>query len=197
MKKIIAIGGRIGHGKDTAAVILADALRASGRTVRVVAFADALKDMLTAMYSLDARTFSDRALKETPIAGLGFTPRAFMQVCGAAMRDAWRDLTRTIPRERLPMAVALGPWISALHQRMSDFAEDFVVVTDVRYEDEAAWLRCHGARMYFIDAGLRVRSDDSHSSEKLGYSHFDETIFNNGALEEFALAVRGVAAQVA
>lgn len=136
--KLIGIAGKAGSGKDT----VANRLVEKHGFVRY-AFADPIKRGLDAMFGLDANYFEDRSLKELPIPRLGDkSPRQLAQWLGT---EYGRHL------------VADDLWVR-LAEREFDYYRNMnetsffsrthwyrgMVVPDVRFENEADWIRSKG-----------------------------------------------------
>jgi len=147
---ILGLSGSAGVGKDTAASYLE-----KEHGFVPYAFADPLRNMLEALLvesNLDYAYIYERQLKEQPIPGLGFSFRHLAQTLGtewgrALAEDFWLRLAE----------MSLGLPDAPIHDR--------IVITDVRYPNEAAWVQHHGgrvARIYRPTAAVRA-----HTSETL------------------------------
>jgi hypothetical protein len=163
MVKLIGICGYARSGKDTAAT----ALTGKGWTRK--AFADALKqDAATALRSSIIAGhhnppkdefmpwFTDPALKET------FRP--FMVEYGRAMRNIYPTY-----------------WIERLALEIEP--EKCYVITDVRYANEADWVRSRGGKVVEI---VRPGVGPANNEEKNSMEAFkpDAHVYNNGTVEE-------------
>lgn len=166
---IVGIVGRAGVGKDEAALHLC---RRYG-FVRA-AFADSLKDMLAhhlTLRSIDYAHLFEPELKNTPIPGIGISARELMQRAGDAFRAADEDYWVKALADTLGMAGPATAW-APVHDR--------IVVADVRYPNEAAWVHQAGGMLVRLvrDSATPVRT---HSSEQftdvLPSAH---TLVNNG-----------------
>lgn len=165
---IVGLCGPAGVGKDTAA----DYLVHHQGFVRY-AFADPLRDMIEALLvsaGLDYAYIYERHLKEQPIPGLDISYRQLAQTLGTEWgrgltEDLWLRLA----------ALNLGLPLAPVHDR--------IVITDVRFPNEAAWVESHQGRVVRI-----FRSSDAvrpHISEQLveaikPWTHID----NTGHLDE-------------
>ena len=158
--RLIGLAGRAGVGKSTVARLLCEQ-----HAFVEVALAAPIKRALSALLDLPAATFDDPATKETPIPWLRNTsPRRLMQTLGTGWGrqmiadDLWRILaerhitTLTAQAERLHISG--------------------IVVSDLRYPDEADWLRTLGGTVWHIvrtappvgahcsEAGVRAQPGD-------------------------------------
>lgn len=152
---LVGLTGRAGAGKDTAAAHLEAAHR-----FHAVAFADVINDLaqvLLECWDVDYAALHERALKEQPIYCMpgAPSPRQIKQDMGDLGRrwhaDFWvRAAARRLGLDDLPRS-------APVHDR--------IVVTDVRYPNEAAWLAGLGGVL------LRLRRPSApavraHSSEQ-------------------------------
>lgn len=183
---IIGIAGHAGAGKDTVATLLQERRRDIARA----AFADALKAEAAQAFGVDVATFCDPATKEIPSRALAaarcseplfvrhlgsltwfaeLRPRTVMQQWGdyrkAADPDYWvRRIEPAVGAARVAGAAAL-------------------VITDVRYPNEVAWLRAHGGVLWrVVRPGPKPRV--GHTSEwALSQVEADVTLPNDGYFE--------------
>ena len=150
--KLIGLTGPAGSGKDTVADILCEQ---HGYTR--LALSDPLRDGLKAMLGLTENQFHDRTIKETPIGWIGQSPRQLLQTLGTE----WGR-----------HHVADDLWLRVANQRIADIANHWeyitgIVITDIRFPNEAAWLAERGGQLWHIDrpsAGLNGRAGQ-HASE--------------------------------
>jgi hypothetical protein len=167
---IIGLCGAAGSGKDTAAAHLV-----SVHGFEALAFADPINDMLALAldnYGIDHAVLHDRALKEQPLAGVPGqpSPRELKQRLGDAFRGVdpdWfaHDLAHRAGLHDLPRS-------APVHDR--------IVITDVRYPNEAALVRRLGGVLIHLqrDSAAPVRA---HTSEEwAGLLDADISLVNNG-----------------
>jgi hypothetical protein len=170
--QLIGLVGPAGVGKDTVRHMLEDNFDFEG-----LAFADPLRAMLAPL--LDQvhehhAHLADRDLKEHPIESLGTSGRHLMQTLG--------DWGRAIEPDW---------WVRILGQRVRHLhALDVrrVVVSDVRFANEADWVRSQGGKLWRISR--TTHAVRAHSSEQAHNDiACDLTIDNNGTLDELWLRV--------
>lgn len=171
--KIIGLHGRARCGKDT----VADLLRRHHEFSKL-AFAGPIKDMLIGA-GLCRREDLDGADKEKPLPHLGVSPRQLMQTLGT-------NWGRDIIRKDL--------WILRADQAMQQYVKfaAAVVFTDVRFENEAEYVRSLGGAIWHIARPLPGNVTALHQSEwtlpiKPGTDSF---IDNSAGLEQLADAVK-------
>lgn len=141
MKKIIALMGQKGSGKDTAAKAFID------QGYEGFAFADPIKRYIERTFNIPYDILNNRRLKETVLEEhwCDLSPRRLMQLVGDAFRlhdkNYWVDLT----------------------EQLIIKCESPVVVTDLRYPNEYDMIRKHNGTIYKVtrDTGLV----DTHDSE--------------------------------
>lgn len=167
---LIGITGRAGTGKDTTADFLVET-----HGFVKIAFADPLRDGVKAMFGLSDEDLNNRAKKEAQIDWLGCSPRYAMQTLGT---DWGREMIHpnlwlNITRRRVDRIMAMSPC-----QNING-----IVISDVRFENEADWIRSMGGRILHISrkqAGLEGGAA-SHISEQAIPIHLgDHAIINNG-----------------
>ena len=144
--RLIGLCGAAGAGKDTAAAYLE---RRYG--FARFAFADPLRD--AALVILQHAGVSDqwltqRELKEHPIAGLGWSARQLMQHLGT---EGVRSLDPDAWIRILQLRAGLG--------ELDTPVADRIVITDVRFANEAAWLMERGGML------LRIVRDEPVGAE--------------------------------
>jgi hypothetical protein len=118
---IIGIAGRARHGKDTLAGYL---VRHHG--FHQLAFADPIVDGIIAMLDVPVEYRTIR--KEEVIPALGFSYRKAAQTLGT---EWGRNL------------IDPDLWVKVMCNRIAEMADvnDRIVISDVRFENEAAWIR--------------------------------------------------------
>lgn len=158
---LIGIGYRAGSGKDT----VANYLR-SNYAFKRAAFADRLKYVVVRLLDLNewqedevfTREFKDE------LQDFGLTGGQILQRVGVALREA-------IP----------GCWI-ACAQIKSKLVYNHIVVTDVRFEDEAAHIKQLGGELWEV---RRPVAHDTHVSETSGTKiQWDRVIHNTGTIAD-------------
>lgn len=192
--KVIGLMGGAGCGKSTTRHAM---FSLCGRSVRTVdaSFASPLKNVCIDAFDLTHDQVHDGRLKETVDDRWGVTPRQIMQVVGTELF-----------RERLPEALpelGLGNgtlWVKHMETRLDRLkkgpqgSDTLVIIDDVRFPDEVAMLRRHGAYILLVtreQAGSTAGAA-GHSSERLDPAMCDARIDNSGSMEDLesqALAV--------
>lgn len=124
---IIGINGIAGAGKDTIANMVALSLdRDNGFKVKTFAFADRLKQASAVVFGVPLEHFYDRIKKEEVVPFWNMSPRQMAQKMGTeACRQGIRD----------------DIWFKALHQEIMASGVDVAFITDVRFDNEALYIR--------------------------------------------------------
>jgi len=193
---IVGIGGRKRSGKDEVAAVL-ERRYGFGR----FAFSDALIDVCHILFGTPtreeraARPDLGTALFRLPAGPRGgscpmMSARAIWQWFGTeVMRARWPDIWILALRRGIAGAFWMTP------REISRSTSHHVVVTGVRFENEAAWIKSVGGLLWRVDRpGL---PDDAHASEHglSDWTDWDEVIQNDGTLSELeALVVKGFVA---
>ncbi len=184
---LIGLCGAAGSGKSATADILC---REYGFVA--AAFADTLRDMLCAMLTdqgIDHAWVTEPRLKERPTPQLGVSGRQLMQTLGDWGRGLDANWWVDALARRIGLAEGLPPGTAPVHDR--------IVITDVRYPNEAAWLRQRGGVLVHLSrdsAGpARPHSSEQHHAT-LGA---DVGLANHGpTLAGLAGVVRGLCADL-
>jgi hypothetical protein len=173
---IIGLAGRAGVGKDT----VAEQLRDAG-FIRF-AFAEPLRQMLVAhldLHGFNPYWINDRGFKETTLPVFGRSVRQHLQTMGAALRQDDPDY-----------------WVRCLALRAGlvdgrQPAGDRIVISDVRYRNEASWIRSRGGRIVRVLRHVDPVAD--HESERqVDHMAADLTIVNDGTLDDLRAQVAQV-----
>lgn len=169
---LIGLSGKKRSGKDTFAAELVE-----NHGFTRVAFADPLRDVAYELapyvtpncYRLDdlVDAYGWDVAKEMPEA------RRILQDLGQAVRQLDRDF-----------------WLNAAKRTVYDLIARgrSVVITDVRYQNEAGWLSTAGWLVRIERPGLE--SADQHPSETDldDYDYFGETVVNDGTVDDLRRA---------
>ena len=165
---LIGIAGRARSGKDTVANFIVAAI--GGYRYN---FADPIRAMLTPL-GVDMSDPYWQARKEEPIPALGVSPRRMMQTLGT-------EWGRQLINPDL--------WLIMAHQRLLQSGPG-MVISDVRFDNEAAWIRKHGGRIIHV-IRPEAKAIEAHASEDgIEVLDTDVRLFNSGTLEELQLSVR-------
>lgn len=162
---LIGLAGPARSGKDTAARYLAAQYQ-----LLTYAFAMPLKAALQVMFNLTVEQL-DGALKEQPLAWLGKSPRELLQTLGT-------EWGRSLVHPELWLRLAAEN-LANLASENQDWHAGFVI-SDVRFENEAAWIRQRGGLV------LHIRRPDAqavnpHASESGIARHALDMVVNNDA----------------
>ena len=190
--KLIGITGRAGSGKDTAGGYLRDFINTrKWRRDRVAglpaddnlmnhfamrdSIAEPLRDM-TAQFGFTRSQITDRELKEQMVAELQYySPRSFMQKLGDMLR------------REFGADVLLKMLVNRMEPRR------FYIITDVRTDDEAAFIRARGGAVIEIEreqAGLFGETGLHITEQGIDPALVYWRIYNNGSLEELQARVK-------
>ena len=168
--RLIGLSGRAGTGKSTIARLLCEQ-----HAFVEIALADPIKRALAAMLDLPRAYLDDPATKETPIAWLrNTTPRRLMQTLGTGWgrQIITDDLWLILARRRIERLTA-----QAEREHIAG-----IVISDLRYADEAAFVRAQGGTIWHI---VRPAPPvEAHSSEAgITAQPGDRTCDNTGDLD--------------
>lgn len=149
---LIGLTGRAGCGKNTAANLLIDT---AGVDALALAFADPMRYMLqellfAAGYHNPSTLLDERRLKETALEPFGCSPRRLMQTLGT-------EWGRQMIKPTL--------WVDLMRQRLERerTAFELIVITDVRFDDEAQLIHTLGGEVWQIERATDAVA--AHTSE--------------------------------
>lgn len=172
---LIGLAGRAGSGKDT----FADALYDHHAFVKT-SFAAPLKLAAQAIFGFSSEQLNDRNLKEAVSDYWGFSPRQALQKLGTeGVRDVFGDSTW------------MKRWALTYHT-MKD--TDHIVVTDVRFNNEAEMIRSLGGTIiHIVRPSNPFGIGTAHRSEQ-GVNHVigDLVVENDGTLKELQDCAIGI-----
>ena len=162
---IIGLTGAIGAGKDTVALMLQEKL---GSVVKLSLKA-ALVQKLVRVFEVDATLFYDRDAKDKPTPLLfGHTPRYVMQTFGT-------DWARNL--------ISPDIWSEYVRRQIPILPSD-VIVTDVRFSNEASMIKEEGGVVWEIvrqNSPYAAVSGVDHEAEKgIDRTLIDATILSHG-----------------
>ena len=160
---VIGFAGKARSGKDTAGKYLVDEyqfLRYS--------FAQPLKDATKIMFHLTDKQIEN---KEKPAEPWGRSPRELYQKVGT-------DIARNID---------VNVWVKGADIFRQENPGRSIVITDVRFSNEAFWIRSHGGVVIFLESKTRgIHEHTGHSSENgLTGKDVDLIMENDGTIEAF------------
>jgi hypothetical protein len=158
---IIGIHGPLNGGKDTVANYIQTLFP---RKYRRYAFAKPLKEACKVMFGFTDLQLEDRKLKEEVDPFWGFTPRKAMQLLGT-------EYGRNMMRKDV--------WIKrAEMEHLANQEAGFcTIITDVRFENEAEWLRSlPGAKLIYLTVPNLIKDDRYNHESELGITHADTDV---------------------
>lgn len=178
MEKLIGLIGKRRSGKDTAA----DALLPFG--YKRLKFADALKAMINALLWEAGCSVADR---EAMIEGtLKDSPTKFL--CNQTPRWAMQTLGTEWGRKLIDPDI----WVKLTLMKAKARAK--VVITDVRFPNEAWAVRDAGGTLIrIVRPSMNFRSDDHSSETEIENCHPHFTVINNGTIEELQTQILTIA----
>ncbi|MBB18354.1 MAG: hypothetical protein CMP20_02640 [Rickettsiales bacterium] len=185
---IIGLGHKKGSGKDATADILENHALSNGVKVLRIAFAYTLKAVVGIMFGLEADQLTTQEGKAAVDPFWDVTPRQMLQWVGT-------DCFRNVLHPKIWITVLLRRLVAALNPD----EDTLVLITDVRFPDEANAIRKWGGVVWRIDrpsvleaeAEAKAANNPPHVSETAldDYENWDAFIPNDGTLEELRTTV--------
>jgi dephospho-CoA kinase len=181
MMRLVGLAGKARSGKTTVARFLCGAF-----DWREVSLADPIRAGLSAMLGIEPYVMSDPVRKNEVLAGMRVSARELMQTLGT-------EWGRKLVDDRVWIRQATAS-ITAIRQ--SDPFVRGVVVSDIRFANEAEWIRSLGGQVWHIGDRKMGGSDNlpataaSHASEA-GITRDERDVFidNSGSLDDLYDAV--------
>ncbi len=169
---VVGIAGPAGSGKST----MGRGLWLSEK-FQILSFAHPLKAALIKMTGLDRKWFYDIDYKEREIPGLaGITPRIMMQKFGT---EYARDM------------IAPDFWLWRMDQSFSKYSHKNIVVDDIRFENEAQFIRERGGVIVHLNREFDSPTEhNEHTSEQKLIPGDGDFIVEGDSEEETLVAVR-------
>lgn len=131
--RLVGLHGPIGAGKSTLARMLATALTSHGLKVARYSFSTPIKTLMNALFDWDDR-HSFGALKEV-----------IDPVWGVSPRHVYRHFGTEFGR-----ALIQDLWLRKAYQQVG--RQDVLIIDDVRFPNEAQWIRDNGLLIHVIRA---------------------------------------------
>jgi hypothetical protein len=157
---IVGFAGKARSGKDTAGAYLVD----NYQFLRY-SFAQPLKDATKIMFHLTDKQIEN---KEKPAEPWGRSPRELYQKVGT-------DIARNID---------VNVWVKGAEIFKNDNPGRSIVITDVRFSNEAFWIRDQGGIVVYLQSETRgIYENGEHSSENgMKGDDVDIIIQNDGTI---------------
>lgn len=155
---LIGLVGKKGSGKDT----LKDYITKNNNNIISYAFADPLKEICRILFQLnDQQLYGHQTVKEKKIDELNVSPRILFQRIGTNLFR--KQLLNVLP-EMKHLLKNDSIWIFAFKRWYEKNKNSDVIVSDVRFENEAQCIRDMGGVLIYIDRFSE--NTDEHESEK-------------------------------
>ncbi|MXS84327.1 hypothetical protein [Nitrosomonas oligotropha] len=174
--KLIGLTGPAGCGKDTVAKFLCDT-----QEFRQISLAEPIKLGIVAMFGIPMEYLTDRELKEQPLKILGGkSPRQVMQTLGTEWaremvdEDIWINIAQQQIDYNNQLTAGNNLYLSG------------IVISDIRFESEAKWLRDQGGTIWHIrrpDNPLAINADHA-SEQQVQPLPGEQFIINDGGIDQ-------------
>jgi hypothetical protein len=185
---IIGFGGEAGHGKSTCANIAEQWFLENGYSVKVISFADKLKEVCKIMFRLSEKDLNTQIGKSTYRNHIRTTPREIMQKFGT-------EVCREGIIRHLPTFSEGGRtiWTWNVERDILECAADVILIPDVRFPDELQMLRNFGCIFINVIREVEVSTDEKqkHSSET-GLPDADYLIMNDGLMTDLEEKIKAL-----
>lgn len=169
MTQLIGITGKARSGKDSLAEIVA-----RNHSVYVTSFAEPMRLLLCDILSVDLDQLDAIKSEPHPILG-GKTPRVALQHLGTEYG-----------RQMIDANLWVNVVSHKIDQAMASHHYDFVMITDVRFDNEAELIKeKNGQILQVIRPDMTIK-ESAHSSEQgIASDLIDQTLMNDGSWEDY------------
>lgn len=170
---LIGFAGKAGSGKTTLANALLNHYN-TNESLCVSSFAAPIKQMLHELL------FNSLNINPADIPKEEIIPE---------LEKSYRELAQTLGTEWGRQLVRTDLWLKCMEARLTRLSYlNFFVIDDVRFENEASWIRAKGGKVIHVQSGRRsglARNTKHHKSESgLAIQPEDKIIFNLGTIKE-------------
>lgn len=182
--KIIAFVGPIGSGKTTAC----DWFHANYPQCYVYNFAAPIKSAVAMMFGFSGHQCNDTHEKEKVDERVGFSPRKAMQLLGTEIGRQLNPDIWVIRMNDILESIKVTQLVTSSNDNI------IMVIGDMRFENEAAWVRKNNGLVVHI-LGCDTNRSQEHSSEK-GIDMFgdvDYYLWNDAGLTEYKARLKFLA----
>ena len=189
MSFVIGFGGPAENGKSACAEILSGLLINKGYKVKIISFADRLKEACKIIFRLSDKDLKTTVGKATYKHHIGTTPRIILQKFGT---EVCRDMIpQLIPeftncRELRDYNWTIWTWNTYYDIKEALDENICVIIQDVRFEDEIEMLKFYGADLYYVLRPEYETDVPLHVSEQIIKDIWDDIIHNDGTLNELS-----------
>jgi hypothetical protein len=176
--RLIGLTGKAGVGKDCFANFINTKLN-----FEPYSFAGPLKDACCLLFGWSRyQVDHDREFKEAIDPRWGFSPRKAMQLMGT-------EYGRELLRQDL--------WVHMAKVRLDETRKAGLLVIDVRFENEASWIRDNGGLLVHIQRPVGAAEVPAHASEAgVKFEDGDLWIWNSGTLDDLQNSAHELAANI-
>lgn len=167
MRKIIGVTGNANSGKDT----LADYIISNKNNSFVkYALAKPIKDIMIEHLGFTYEQCYDQKLKQIEDDFWGISPREVMLLIGTKMfRENWR----------------YDFWVKLMEKKIIDNSEENIIVSDVRFANEAEMIKSHGGIIVNVKRPNNPIKVNHISENGLSNDLIDYTIINDSTIENY------------
>ena len=159
--KIIGIHGPLNGGKDTIANYI---IAKYNHSFQRYAFAKPIKDACMILFGFTHQQMEDRVLKETIDPFWGFSPRKATQLLGT-------EYGRMMLRDDV--------WIRRTEMEVEENDKNHIttIITDVRFQNEADWVRSQeNSMLIYINVPGLIRDEKYKHSSEAGIDLLDSDV---------------------
>lgn len=176
--QLIGLHGKKQVGKDTIAEYLVDQY-----FYERIAFADVLKEAVANLFNISREMVDELKLEDS----IGCKGHVVLQIDGFIEYDySWREFLQRFGTEMGRNTFGQHFWLDAWHDRYEAARQrkQNVVVTDVRFENEARRILSEGGYVIEVTRPTSTNEDEHASEQRISEELIDGWIDNNGTIEQ-------------
>lgn len=178
--KIIGLTGKARSGKDTLGGMIHLQLAERGIDAATVAFADPIKWAIDSMLGGRNAVIPDH-IKDITMEGIGKSPRQLYQLFGT-------EFGREMVHPDL--------WLLLMENRLGELDPDVAIITDVRFDNEAKWIREMGGEIHLVARNAANGVNPHKSEDGIGVEHITHMHDNNGKLHHLEERAKNIAESI-
>lgn len=178
MTLVIGFTGPAEHGKSACAAAAENWLQSRGFNVKILSFADRLKQACKVIFRLTDKDLNNSISKATVRPHLSTTPREILQKFGT-------EICRDKIKFMLPQITDYSIWTWNMEQDIAETeADTVIIIPDVRFADEMEMLQKYNSFIIRVKRPHHTNHVGTEHVSEQGTFNVDYEILNKGTLSD-------------